>query len=41
VKAAGGEVAEWLVFEVADHQFDGGVVAVIDVGDEGRDGAIG
>ncbi len=41
VKAAGGEVTECLVFEVADHQLDRGVVAVIDIGNECRDGAVG
>ncbi len=38
---AGGEVTECLVLEVADHQLDRGVVAVIDIGDECRDGAVG
>ena len=32
---------EGLVFEVADHQLDRRVVAMIDVGDERRDGAVG
>ena len=32
---------EGLVFEVADHQLDRGVVAVIDIGGEHRDGAVG
>ena len=39
--AAGGEVRQCLVFEVADHELDGGVVAVIDISDQGRDGAVG
>ena len=38
---AGGEVSERLVFEVADHELDAGVVAVIDVGGQHRDGAVG
>ena len=33
---AGGEVREGLVFEVADDQFDLGVVAVIDIGGQHR-----
>ena len=32
---------ECLVFEVADGELDGGVVAVVDVGGEHRDGAVG
>ena len=32
---------EGLVFEVADHQLDRGVVAVIDIGGERRNGAVG
>jgi hypothetical protein len=40
-EAAGGEVTECLVLEVADHQLDGGVVAVVDVGVAHRDGALG
>ena len=32
---------ERLVDEVADRELDGGVVAVIGVGDEGRDRAVG
>ena len=30
-----------LVFEVADHKFDRRVIAVIDIGDERRDAAVG
>ena len=36
-----GKCAKRLVYEVADHQLDRGVVAVIGVGDERRDGAVG
>ena len=36
-KLAGGEVRKRLVFEVTDHELDRGVVAMIDVGDRGRD----
>ena len=34
-------MSEGLVFEVADHELDGGVVAMIDIGDEQRHGAVG
>ena len=34
-------MSERLVYEVADRELDRGVVAVIGVGDERRDGAVG
>jgi hypothetical protein len=40
VKLAGGEVREGLVLEVADHELDRGVVAMIDIGHEHRHGAV-
>jgi hypothetical protein len=41
LELSGGEVSEGLVFEVADHELDRGVVAMIDVGDQRRDRAVG
>ena len=40
-KLSGGEVSEGLVFEIADHQLDLRVVAMIDVGRKRRDGPVG
>ena len=41
VPLPGREGLEGWVFEVADHELDRGVVAMIDVGDQGRDGVVG
>jgi hypothetical protein len=41
VYLTGGEVRQRLVFEVTDRQFDLGVIAMIDVGGQGRDLAVG
>jgi hypothetical protein len=41
VHLSGGKVRQRLVFEIADGQFDLGMIAVIDVGGERRDGSVG